>query len=73
MRRSALALRSDNSAQALVEYILVIALVAIGLTAVLVVFRNAIGGTIVSVEQALKDAPDGCKNPMPAVKNPNCS
>jgi Flp pilus assembly pilin Flp len=72
MTQRAVRLRSNDSGQALVEYILLIALVAIGLTGILIVFRNAIGGAVVAVEQTLKDAPNGCKNPMPGVQNPNC-
>ncbi len=34
---------SDESGQGLVEYVLIIALVAIGLVAVMLIFRNAIG------------------------------
>ena len=73
MEDRARGLWSDDSAQGLVEYVLIIALVAIALGAVLFLLRNALGGTINTVAQTLDDAPDGCKNPIPAVKNPNCT
>lgn len=64
---------SDESGQGLAEYVLIIALVAIALTAVFVLFRNSIGGTVDTIQQTLSNAPNGCKNPVPAVKNPNCT
>lgn len=63
---------SDESGQSLVEYVLLIALVAITLIAVLLLLRGAIGSPINGVTQEINSAPDGCKNPVPAVQNPNC-
>lgn len=48
---------SDESGQGLVEYALIIALVAIGLTAVLLVFRNNIGNVFDEISGELNDAP----------------
>jgi pilus assembly protein Flp/PilA len=47
----------DESGQGLVEYTLIIALVAIGLFAVLVVYRNAIGGIFDTISTKLGEAP----------------
>ena len=47
----------DESGQGLVEYALIIALVAIGLIAILVVFRNAIGNVFKKSSDALNNAP----------------
>ena len=47
----------DESGQGLVEYALIIALVAIGLIAVLIVFRNAIGNVFKNVSGQLNNAP----------------
>lgn len=49
--------RSDESGQGLVEYVLIIALVAIGLVAVMLIFRNSIGNTFTNVTQTLNTAP----------------
>ena len=49
--------RQDESGQGLVEYVLIIALVAIGLTLALTVFRNQIGSTFDNVNQTLTNAP----------------
>jgi len=49
--------RSDESGQGLVEYVLIIALVAIGLVAVMLIFRNSIGNTFQNVTQTLNNAP----------------
>ena len=49
--------RSDESGQGLVEYVLIIALVAIGLTLALTVFRNQIGSTFDNVNSTLSTAP----------------
>lgn len=48
---------SDESGQGLVEYVLIIALVAIGLTLVLLVFRNAIGNIFDVISSTLETAP----------------
>jgi pilus assembly protein Flp/PilA len=50
-------LQSDESGQGLVEYVLIIALVAIGLVAAMLIFRNAIGNTFTNVTQTLNNAP----------------
>lgn len=54
---------SDESGQGLVEYVLIIALVAIGLTLVLLVFRNAIGGIFDVISSTLQDAPNSAYSP----------
>ena len=48
---------SDESGQGLVEYVLIVALVAIGLTAVLILFRNRIGQTLNTAATDLSTAP----------------
>lgn len=48
---------ADESGQGLVEYVLIIALVAIGLIAVMLVFRNSIGGIFDNISGRLDDAP----------------
>jgi pilus assembly protein Flp/PilA len=52
-------LQSDESGQGLVEYVLIIALVAIGLVAAMLIFRNAIGNTFTNVTAVLNNAPAG--------------
>jgi len=47
----------DESGQGLVEYVLIIALVAVGLILALTVFRNQIGNTFDNVNGQLKNAP----------------
>ena len=47
----------DESGQGLVEYALIIALVAIGLIAILVVFRNEIGKVFQKSSNELHNAP----------------
>jgi pilus assembly protein Flp/PilA len=51
------ALLSDESGQGLVEYALIIALVAIGLIAILLVLRNSIGDVFNNAGEALRNAP----------------
>jgi pilus assembly protein Flp/PilA len=48
---------TDESGQGLTEYALIIALVAIGLFAVLIIFRNQIGLIFDNISGKLKDAP----------------
>lgn len=48
---------ADESGQGLVEYVLIIALVAIGLIAVMVAFRNSIGEVFLSISDQLEGAP----------------
>lgn len=47
----------EESGQGLTEYALILALVSIGLIAVLVVFRDAIGGIFDRIAQVLRGAP----------------
>ena len=47
----------EESGQGLTEYALVLALVSIGLIAVLVIFRDAIGGIFDRIAQVLRGAP----------------
>ena len=49
----------DESGQGLVEYALIIALVAIGLIAILVLFRNSIGNVFNESKNRLNNAPSG--------------
>jgi len=53
---------SDESGQGLVEYALIIALVAIGLIAILLILRNSIGDVFNNTAEALQNAP---ANPYP--------
>jgi pilus assembly protein Flp/PilA len=53
----------DESGQGLVEYVLIIALVAIGLITVMVIFRNQIGGIFESISETLNNAPGDDYNP----------
>ena len=48
---------NEESGQGLTEYALVLALVSIGLIAVLVIFRDAIGGIFDRIAQVLRGAP----------------
>lgn len=48
---------SDESGQGLVEYVLIIALVAIGLIAIMYVFRDAIGNIFNNIAATLKGQP----------------
>jgi pilus assembly protein Flp/PilA len=50
---------NDESGQGLVEYALIIALVAIGLIAILTVLRNSIGTVFKTSATALNNAPTG--------------
>jgi pilus assembly protein Flp/PilA len=56
------ALSSDDSGQGLVEYALIIALVAVGLIAILLVLRNSIGNVFNNAAEQLNNAPT---NPYP--------
>ena len=47
----------DEEGQGLVEYALIIALVAIGLMAILVLFRNSIGNVFNTSKNRLNNAP----------------
>jgi pilus assembly protein Flp/PilA len=55
-------LLSDETGQGLVEYALIIALVAVGLIAILLVLRNAIGNVFNNAATQLNNAPT---NPYP--------
>jgi len=54
---------NDESGQGLTEYALVLALVSIGLIAVLVLFRDAIGKVFNRVVDVLDSAPEGGYQP----------
>ena len=56
------AFSSDESGQGLVEYALIIALVAVGLIAILLVLRNSIGNVFNNAAEQLNNAPT---NPYP--------
>jgi pilus assembly protein Flp/PilA len=47
----------DESGQGLVEYVLIIALVAIGLIAIMLFFRNSIGNVFRTIADTLNNAP----------------
>lgn len=47
----------DESGQGLVEYVLIIALVAIGLIAIMTLFRDSIGNLFNSIKNTLNGAP----------------
>jgi len=49
--------RSDEAGQGLVEYALIIALVAVGLVAILLVLRNSIGAVFNNAATVLNSAP----------------
>ena len=57
MMRMFQALWSDESGQGLVEYALIIALVAVDLIAILLVLRNSIGDVFNNASEALQNAP----------------
>jgi pilus assembly protein Flp/PilA len=57
MRALVRALWSDESGQGLVEYALIIALVAVGLIAILLVLRNGIGNVFNNAATQLNNAP----------------
>ena len=57
MRAMVNSFMKDESGQGLVEYALIIALVAIGLIAILVLFRNAIGNVFNTSKNRLNNAP----------------
>lgn len=48
---------NEDAGQGLTEYAMILALVSIGLIAVLVVFRDAIGGIFNRIAQVLQGAP----------------
>jgi Flp pilus assembly pilin Flp len=48
---------TDDSGQGLVEYVLIIALVAIGLLAIIVAFRNAMGKIFKTISDTLNASP----------------
>lgn len=48
---------ADDSGQGLVEYALIIALVAIGLIVILTLLRNSIGNVFNSAKNSLNNAP----------------
>ena len=48
---------NEDAGQGLTEYALILALVSIGLIAILVIFRDAIGGIFARIAQVLQGAP----------------
>ncbi|MDF3052723.1 MAG: Flp/Fap pilin component [Geminicoccaceae bacterium] len=62
MHSIARSLWSDETGQGLVEYALIIALVAVGLIAILLVLRNSIGNVFNNAASQLNNAPT---NPYP--------
>ena len=48
---------NEDAGQGLTEYALILALVSVGLIAVMVVFRDAIGGIFSRIAQVLQGAP----------------
>ncbi|MGK7312844.1 MAG: Flp family type IVb pilin [Candidatus Longimicrobiales bacterium M2_2A_002] len=60
----------DESGQGLVEYVLIIAMVAIGLIAVLGLFRNDIGALFGRIAGDLGDAPGTAPTTYPAGTTP---
>jgi pilus assembly protein Flp/PilA len=54
---------ADESGQGLTEYALVLALISIGLIAVLIVFRDSIGRVFDRVTGVLDGAPEGGYQP----------
>lgn len=54
---------NDESGQGLTEYALVLALISIGLIAVLIVFRDAIGQVFDRIVEVLNGAPEGSYTP----------
>jgi Flp pilus assembly pilin Flp len=48
---------NDDAGQGLVEYVLLIALVAIGLIAIILLFRNSIGGIFKEIGSTLETSP----------------
>jgi pilus assembly protein Flp/PilA len=54
---------NDETGQGLTEYALVLALVSVGLIAVLVLFRDAIGKVFDRVVEVLQGAPEGGYTP----------
>jgi pilus assembly protein Flp/PilA len=57
MRQSWQAFLSDDTGQGLVEYALIIALVAVGLIVILLVLRNSIGSVFNNAATQLNNAP----------------
>lgn len=57
MRKLARALWTDESGQGLVEYARIMALVAVGLIAILLVLRNSVGNVFRNAATQLNNAP----------------
>jgi pilus assembly protein Flp/PilA len=62
MQKTLRALWQEDSGQGLVEYALIIALVAVGLIAILLILRNSIGNVFNNAATQLNNAPT---NPYP--------
>jgi pilus assembly protein Flp/PilA len=54
---------NDESGQGLTEYALILALVSVGLIAVMVVFRDSIGGIFDRIAEVLEGAPNNGYTP----------
>ena len=54
---------NDESGQGLTEYALILALVSVGLIAVMIVFRDSIGGIFDRIAEVLEGAPNSGYNP----------
>ena len=54
---------NDESGQGLTEYALILALVSVGLIAVMVVFRDSIGGIFDRIAEVLEGAPNNGDTP----------
>lgn len=65
MKHLMTSLWSDEAGQGMVEYALIIALVAIGLIAVLVFMRNRTGDVFQAIGDSLQNAPQGAYTPNP--------
>ncbi len=54
---------NDESGQGLTEYALILALVSVGLIAVMIVFRDSIGGIFDRIAEVLEGAPNNGYSP----------
>ncbi len=54
---------NDESGQGLTEYALILALVSVGLIAVMIVFRDSIGGIFDRIAEVLEGAPNSDYTP----------
>ena len=63
---------SDDFGQGLDEYVLILALVAIGLIAIIMIFRNAIGKIFKTIADTLDAAPGAAYGPGDGGKGTCC-